>query len=217
MNQQSDPQDPLVFSYLELRTAVGIIGVALPLALALGKMLLQGDGLQGSISGYYYTDMGNVFVGSLCAIGVFLMSTRGYDWRDEIAGWLASGFAIGVALFPTTPDTGATPRDQCIGYLHLALAALLFLTLAYFCLKLFTETAPDRSPTRRKLQRNIVYRVCGCTIIACIALAGVVVLPPVKPLFERFAPVFWFESIAIEAFGWAWLIKGETFLKDQEP
>src|SRR5207245_4583836 len=78
MNQQRGTEDTLVLSYLELRKAVGIIGFALPFALAFGKILLQGRGIQSSISGYYYTDMRNVFVGSLCAIGVFLMSCRGY-------------------------------------------------------------------------------------------------------------------------------------------
>jgi hypothetical protein len=77
MNPQFGPQEPLVLSYLGLRKAVGIIGLALPFVLAFGKILLQSPGIQDSISAYYYTDMGNVFVGSLCAIGVFLMSTRG--------------------------------------------------------------------------------------------------------------------------------------------
>ena len=81
MNQQSGSQDLLVLSYLELRKAVGIIGFALPFVLAFGKDLLQGPGIEGSISGYYYTDMRNVLVGSLCAIGVFLLSCRGYDLR----------------------------------------------------------------------------------------------------------------------------------------
>jgi hypothetical protein len=215
MNQQSSPGDPLVLSYLGLRKAVGIIGSALPFVLAFGKMLLQGPGIQGSISCYYYTDMRDVFVGSLCAIGVFLMSCRGYDRKDEIAGRLACVFAIGVACFPTTPCTGATSRD-IIGILHLSFAALLFLTLAYFSLALFTKTAPDKIPTRRKLQRNTVYRVCGYTILACIFLAGVVALPPVKTLVGPLAPVFWLESTAIVAFGVSWLTKGETILKDQE-
>ncbi len=131
MNNQSSPQWSLVLSYLGLRKAVGIIGFALPFVLAFGKILLQGPGIQSSISGYYYTDMRNIFVGSLCAIGVFLMSTKGYDRRDEVAGILACVFAIGVALFPTTPDVGATPQDKYIGTLHLSFAALLFLTLGY--------------------------------------------------------------------------------------
>ncbi len=216
MNQQTGPQDSLVLSYLSLRKAVGIIGSALPFVLAFGKILLQGPGIQGSISSYYYTDMRNVFVGSLCAIGVFLMSCRGYDRKDEIAGRLACVFAIGVALFPTTPDMDATSGDKLIGSLHLSFAALLFLTLAYFCLALFTKTAPDKNPTRRKLQRNTVYRVCGYTILLCIFLIFVFALPPVKALVERLTPVFWLESAAIIAFGMAWLIKGETILKDEE-
>ena len=86
------------------------------------------------------------------------MSYTGYD-NDKIAGRLASVFAIGVALFPTTPDTGATSRDRLIGALHLSFAALLFLTLAYFSIRLFTKTAPDKKPTPQKLQRNALYRV----------------------------------------------------------
>src|SRR6267378_5672793 len=108
MNRPSGPNGSLVLSYLGLRKAVGIIGSALPFVLAFGKMLLEGPGIQDSISGYYYTDMRNVFVGSLCAIGVFLMSCRGYDRKDEIAGYLACVFAIGVALFPTTQAIAKT-------------------------------------------------------------------------------------------------------------
>ena len=215
MNQQSGPQDPLVLSYLSLRKAVGIIGCALPLVLAFGKMLLQGPGIQGSISCYYYTDMRNVFVGSLCAIGVFLMSCRGYDRKDEIAGYLACVFAIGVAFFPTTPCMRPTSGHDLIGILHLTFAALLFLTLAYFSLALFTKTNPDKKPTPRKLHRNKVYRGCGYTILGCIFLMGVVALPPVKTLVERLTPVFWLESAAIVAFGFSWLTKGETILKDR--
>ena len=216
MSQQSGPQDPLVLSYLELRKAVGIIGFALPFVLAFGKILVEGLGIQSSISGYYYTDLRNVFVGSLCAIGVFLMSCRGYDRKDRIAGSVACVFAIGVALFPTTPYVDATSQDKFIGALHWSFAALLFLTLAYFSLALFTKTAPDKAPTPQKLQRNIVYRACGCTILACIFLIAVVALPPVKTLVERLSPVFWLESLAIVSFGVAWLTKGETILKDQE-
>jgi len=51
--------------------------------LILGKILYFRDpGIQDSISSYYYTDMRDVLVGSLCAIGVFLWSYRGYDDPD---------------------------------------------------------------------------------------------------------------------------------------
>ena len=215
MAQQSGAQDsPLVLSYLALRKAVGIIGVALPFVLAVGKILSEGPGIQSSISSYYYTDTRDLFVGSLCAIGVFLMSYTGYD-NDKIAGRLASVFAIGVALFPTTPDTGATSRDRLIGALHLSFAALLFLTLAYFSIRLFTKTAPDKKPTPQKLQRNALYRVSGYTILACILLIAVAALPPIKAMVERLSPRFWLESVAIVAFGVSWLTKGEVIFKDQ--
>ncbi|MGA8367060.1 MAG: DUF998 domain-containing protein [Candidatus Acidiferrales bacterium] len=215
MNQQTGPQG-LVRSYLELRKAVGVIGFALPTVLALGKILSQGPGLQTSVSGYYYTDMGNVFVGSLCAIGVFLMSTKGYDRKDDFAGILACVFAIGVALFPTTPYVGATSAEKVVGALHLTFAALLFLTFAFFSLKLFTKTDPNKTPTRQKLQRNIVYRVCGWTILASIAVIAAVKLTPLGAHLACLVPVFWLESLAIEAFGVSWLTKGETILEDKK-
>ena len=109
--QKPDADDSLVVSYLSLRKAVGFIGFTLPFVLAIGKILSGNPGIEPSISHYYYTNMGDFLVGSLCAIGVFLMSTRGYPTpkltaglpgHDHIAGILASIFAIGVALFPTS-------------------------------------------------------------------------------------------------------------------
>ena len=73
-NDQLEANNYLVISYLSLRKAIGFIGLLLPLVLALGNLLLGDAGLETSISLYYYTNMGSVLVGSLCAIGTFLMS-----------------------------------------------------------------------------------------------------------------------------------------------
>ena len=142
------------------------------------------------------------------------MSCRGYDRKDEIAGYLACVFAIGVAFFPTTPCMRPTSGHDLIGILHLTFAALLFLTLAYFSLVLFTKTDPMKIPTRQKRQRNAVYRICGYTILVCIFLIVVGKLPGIETHVEWLTPVFWLESIAVLAFGVSWLIKGETILKD---
>lgn len=225
MNQKTRDQNDLVFSYLELRKAVGIIGVALPLVLAIGKLILQGPGLEPTISSYYYTDLGNWFVGSLCAIGVFLLSTRGYPdphpssgpGRDQMAGWFACIFAVGVAMFPMAPAAPPkrTQQQVDIGWAHWTLAALLFFTLAYFSLCLFTKTDPKKTPTPQKLKRNIVYHVCGYTILASILLIPVVTHTPIADRVQALHPVFWLESLAVEAFGISWLTKGETILKDE--
>ncbi len=213
LNSQNDS---LVLSYLDLRKAVGIIGMALPFVLVLGKIVLEGGGIESSISSYYYTIMRDVFVGSLCAIAVFLGAYRGYARADSIAGKLACVFASGTALFPTAPDNPTT-QHIVIGNLHVLFASCLFFTLAFFALVLFRQTDPTKTPTPQKLKRNKVYTTCGYIILFCIALAFIVRLLPTDSAIFKLSPVFWLEAVAIFAFGVSWLVKGEAILKDRIP
>jgi hypothetical protein len=209
-------QDPIVLSYLTLRKAVGAVALTLPFAMAIPWWLLRGHAIESSISSYYYTGMRNLFVGSLCAIAMFMLCCRGYDRKDEIAGLLSSVFALGVAFFPTSPDLGATARQIQVGNVHYTCAALLFLTLAYFCLVLFKMTAADKRLTRQKIQRNAVYTVCGYVILLSITMIVLLkVVLKLQYLMGTVGPVFCFETTSLLAFGVAWLTKGETFLKDQ--
>ena len=207
----------LGFSYLALRKTIGLLGISLPCVVSLGALVLFQTGLQSSLSGYYHTGMRDVFVGILCSIGVFLLSYKGYERYDNLAGNLGCVFAVGVAIFPTTPDGAATDNAQLIGNIHLAFAALLFLTLIYFSLVLFTKTDPRTSSSIRKGQRNKVYRVCGYTMGACILLIAIYsFLPPnITSVLAEDKPVFWLEAVAIVAFGISWLTKGEAILKDK--
>jgi len=214
MPDDKTPTSPLALSYIAQRRAIGIIGVALPFVLLASRILPYGPTVQPSISDYYYTIMGSYFVGSLCAIGVFQLSYRGPDPADRFAGNLAFAFAIGVALFPTEPATITSDWNVPLGKLHLLLASLLFLTLAYFSLVLFRRTNPNGSMTKQKKKRNVVYAVCGSLIFACIGLILVYYLFLPNSDLGRFNPVFWLESIAVVSFGVSWLIKGETILAD---
>jgi hypothetical protein len=213
MNPNSQ-DNSLVLSYLDLRKAVGVIGMALPFVLALGKIILTGPGIESSMSSYYYTIMRDVFVGSLCSIAVFLMSYRGYENIDSIAGKLAAAFAFGTALFPTSPDANAGILQTDIGRLHLFFAALFFLTLAFFALVLFRKTDPSKPPTTQKIKRNIVYTVCGFGILACILILVVLKFFPNNSTIFNLKPVFWLEALAIVFFGISWFVKGEAILKD---
>ena len=202
-------------SYLSLRKAIGYIGFLLPFVLVIGKWLLQGFGaMQPSISDYYYTDMRNVFVGALCAIGVFLMSYRGYEKADHIAGYLASGFAIGVALFPAAPPSNPSATSNFIGHVHLTFAAAFFLTLAYISLALFTKTHANKSMTARKKTRNTVYKACGWTIVGSIVLVVIDFAFFKNSAIQGLHPVLALESIMVWAFGISWLVKGEAILGD---
>ena len=207
-----DGRTTLVLSYLGLRRAVGVIGMALPVVLAVGGLLRDGPGLQRSISHYYYSSMRDVLVGSLCAMAVFLFSYR-YDRPDAVAGVVAALSAAGAAFFPTTRGPQLVSAADPVGVVHLVCAATFFLTLAWFCLALFPRTHAGRPPTRRKRQRNVVYRVCGVAIVASVLLVAVTPALP-GDWVAAVHPVFWLESLAIEAFGVAWFVKGRTLLTD---
>jgi len=207
----------LVISYLVLRQAIGYLGIALPFVLAIGGMLVDGQGLQRSMSSYYHTPMRDIFVGTLCAIGVFMLSYRGYERKDDIAGNLACLFAVGVALFPVAPPCHPTALERLIEIVHLIFAGAFFLTMAYFSLALFTKTDSTKPPTRRKLQRNSVYKICGYTILLALGLIAIGAMLPdtLTTSIEKFQPVFWLQSISVLAFGFSWVTKGEAILADE--
>jgi hypothetical protein len=208
------PKDPVVLSYFALRKAVGCVALALPFAVAI-PWALSHRALQTSISAYYYTGMRNLFVGSLCAIGMFMLCTRGYDRKDEVAGIFSAICAIGVAFFPTSPASGATHRQCVVGDVHYTFAGALFLTLAFFCLVLFKMSAHNHKVTQQKIQRNRVYTACGIVILISMALLPAMTLVfHVEYVFPHVAPGIFFETSSLLAFGIAWLVKGKTFLKD---
>ena len=214
MNNQID----LVISRLILRKTLGILGILLPFMLVLGNLIIFRDGLENSISGYYHTGMRSVFVGVLFAYGLFLFSYRGYERKDDIAGDLGCVFAIGVAIFPTTPENPTSQWAATIGLIHLAFAVLLFSALAYFAIYLFTKTRPGIVVLgKQKKQRNIVYRSCGYAIVICIvALVLLKFLPgDITSSIEGIKPVLLFESLALVAFGIYWLVKGEALFRDE--
>lgn len=207
----------LIFSYLALRKTIGILGIALPFVLYFGALLVFQTGIQSSLSSYYHTGMRDVFVGTLFVIGFFLFAYNGYDLADKIAAYVACIAAVGLALFPTEPGGATATNAVTTGYIHLGFAAIFFLALIYFSLFLFTKTNPFKAPTRKKLQRNKVYRVCGVTMAICIVLIVIYFLIPGETAsrLKALRPVYWLEAIAIVAFGVSWFVKGEAILKDE--
>jgi hypothetical protein len=149
VSQRTAEKNQLIVSYLVLRQAVGWVGTLLPVVLVVGNAISSTASRPDSMSGYYYTDMRNIFVGALCALGVFLGAYNGHDnvdrWMTNIAGF----GAIGVALCPTKPavcaaSAGACPASsvprlstsqQVVGDIHLVFAAVTFIALALMALR----------------------------------------------------------------------------------
>ena len=225
MSFSSSKSGPTQLSYMDIRKAIGLLGISLPLVLSLSAFMF-GTGIQSSLSAYYHTEMGDVFVGTLCAIGVFLYAYRGYtqgsDNDDKVSNF-AGMFAIGVALFPTDPSGGVGVPATFVGIAHVVFGGLFFLTLAYFSLVLFTKSHADRPRTPEKKKRDKVYQVGGYTIIGSIALIPILVaiktlgLVPKEALqaVEASNPAFFLESIAVIAFGISWAVKGQVLLEDR--
>jgi hypothetical protein len=197
------------YSFLALRKAVGWIGIFLPFVLMFGVYLIfNGELTLFTISMYYYSGMRDVFVGALCAIGLFLLYYRGFGKWDDWTGNIAGICAFCIAWFPTSK---VGPQDLS-GKIHFIAAAVFFTALSFFSLFLFTRKGP--SPTSEKLKRNVIYVICGLVMMVCLAGIATYFI-----IFQNTHPgsrfVFWAETAALVAFGVSWLTKGGTLYPDK--
>lgn len=149
MSQRSIQRNELIISYMYLRKIVGWTGSLLPVVLIVGGLLSVTASLPDSMSGYYYTQMRNVFVGALCALGIFLVGYAGYDDLDRWITNVAGVGAIGVAFLPTKPPVCAagarvcpppsvahlSTSQQVVGDVHLFFAAVTFIALGVMALR----------------------------------------------------------------------------------
>ena len=212
---------PLIMSYLLMRVLIGVIAVLLPFALILVNWAI-GHGVQSSVSGYYYTPMRNIFVGSLCAIGVFLISYDGYDLADRTITDVAGLCAICIACFPTTPAHQPTARQVLIGDLHLTFACTAFVLLSVMAFRFAKRqpTPPGLTWWRRAQYafgftgpgdsqalawERVVYRVSGGMILTCVIL-----IYPLSTVGAHSLLVL--ETIMLVAFGLSWFVKGRKIL-----
>ena len=197
------------YSYLALRKAVGWIGILLPFVLMAGVLLFfEGDPVRKTISLYYYSGMRDVFVGSVCAIALFLFFYKGYDKWDNLTGNMAGVFALGIALFPTASQG---PQNWA-GIVHFICAVFFFIIISAISIFLFTRKAAN--PSKQKLKRNVIYIICGLVMIfSLIAILIYFCFFDFENSGSCF--VFWAESVALISFGVSWLTKGGTLYPDR--
>jgi hypothetical protein len=214
------PTDPevsrYVRSYLIMRIFVGLLGVALPLVLVFG----DGWGFDGdpfprdSLSAYYYSGVRELFVGTLSATGVFLITykvaTRTLDNTLSILGGLA---AAAVALFPTgRPDDASqlTPLQERWGedvveWIHYGAAGLFIGSLGVICV-FFGIREGARAPREGKRSPKFWrYYHWSCAGVIVLAVAWMLVTKvahgPSKALLIG-------EWVSVWAFAASWFMKG---------
>ncbi|TKC10701.1 DUF998 domain-containing protein [Pedobacter polaris] len=231
-DHKKEEKNELVFSYLTLRNLIGFSGILLPLVLAIApKRPSDYYGFEPSISDYFYTDRGDILVVVLCILGAFLITYTGYTWKEQLLTFVAGVCGIGVAFVPTKMDclecnlSVHTGNGGVFSFIagtgwHFGFAATFFLCLAIMSLVYFTLGNDDqnrRKPNGKLTQkaiRNIVFRICGWVIIGSLVVLGLYFI--IKPDLGRFPIVFAFETLAVFAFGFSWVTKGQTLWPDGE-
>jgi uncharacterized protein DUF998 len=211
---QRAAQDSVLEAHPHYRTVIGALGATLPFILTVGWWLLVSK-VESSISAYYYTQMRDWFVGTLCVMGVFLIFYRYRPLKkgrprsnresvqtgaaDAWLGKVAGTCAVVVALIPTNPPPEAKEVPPTIGTLHGLAAGILFLCLALFPLLLFSQG-----------RRRNVYRRYGWTMIALLLLTVVYVFVPtsLKASTAVLPPLLILETLLILVFGMSWFEKG---------
>lgn len=162
-------------NYKTMRVVVGVIAILLAPAV---WMLSGFQAELESISGSYWTDARDVFVGALVAVGFFLLA---YNGQGEKADWefylskAACLFAACVALFPTADSHGVGVAPTWTvklsglfglhpGDVHYAAAALLFA-----CLVAMMWFFSFRALRKGKRGRAMLYRTIAILMVAGIA------------------------------------------------
>lgn len=217
----TDRNRDMIISFMTIRKAVGWLGIGLPVVLYLGTLLTgHCDILKASISDYFYTNMGSVFTGILCAVALFLFTYKGPAPIDGILSSLAGIFALGVAFFPCNISAGhfecdiiCRPPNGLRNLVHYCSAASFFIVLATMSIWLFRKSNKP-NPGIRKKSRNAIYLVCGIVILAAMGLILAIKVFHLGEKLYYLRPTYWLELIALWAFGISWLVKGELVLAD---
>jgi hypothetical protein len=217
-----DDEPRYVRSYVFVRFAIGVLGVALPLLLVFGEPLLF-DGQpfpRGSLSAYFYSGVREVFVGGLWAIGVFLLVYKFLDFSwESLLSSIAGVCAVLVAIFPTErPGDGVplTPWQAKLGEgvvsgIHYTVAAVFIGLLVPIVLFFALQEG-------RRGHRN--WRSFH-TVSAALILFGALLAAFAGITGDPDRGVLYGEWIAVWAFGASWLAKGAEwkvlFGREAEP
>ncbi|MWB96816.1 hypothetical protein GON26_20835 [Flavobacterium sp. GA093] len=214
-NQTPEPENYDVSTFRTIRRAIGYLAISLPLILVGFSYIKFFDTpLQISISHYYYSNLRDIFTGTLSAVGLFLISYKGHInvsfWKnDKLLTNIAGVMALGVAFVPTDPHCSfdkiytLIPYDlKWLGWLHYGFAGVLFLILALLAINVFTIGQKNETHIPKSvIDENNIYVFCGSAI-----LVFMIIIP-----FQLFTySTLVFEALSLFVFGIAWLIKGRA-------
>jgi hypothetical protein len=210
-------------SQYRLRIIIGILGMLLPILIYVNH-----KDLLSSISHYYYTSSSVFFIGILFSFGLVLIAYRGYPidpdsnekYSDDWITTLAGIFIIVTVVIPTSCKDSLGDLQFCaegylfghgnktIGIIHLISAGAFLFFLGLMCYGKFTMGKS------LSLKKKRLYKICGILIWICIGLLIVLFVLEwiLNKDFNSYLPgyTFYLETLAVWAFGIAWLVKGKA-------
>lgn len=190
-----------IFDYRALRLLMGIIAFALPFIVT----FISSTTLT-SISASYYTEARDIFVGLLFVVSAFLLA---YNGHTSIQAWASKAASFAAALAALYPTSCLTCAPDIKSKIHYVAAAIFFGILAYFCLGPFRKNTKGQEG--KKGRRAKIYFICGWIIIICMLTMGLTKLTISNEIRNSLYITYWGESIALWAFGVAWIVAGKVF------
>jgi hypothetical protein len=181
-----------VRSYLYLSLGIGVFAVLFPVLL----VAVGGYQAHDSISSFYHDTTGptrDLFVGLLCAVGVFLFLFHGLS---NVENWLLNlaGVAIiAVALIPSPGDTGYGSA-----LIHRGAAIVFFVLIGIVAIFLSKKRIGDIKSEAKKRWFKAAYTIVGIVMVA---------LPVVVALLQGSHWVLLTEWAGIWSFSAYWFLK----------
>lgn len=209
MSQQQKHYDRQI-NHKTMRIVIGAIAILLA---PVTYLLADVSHPVNSISATYWTNSGDLFVGSLIAVGFFLAAYNGASGHRDAEFYLSKAsavFAVGIALFPTT---GSLPQHiepswtiaitHAVGLVpmnvHFGCAVLLFVCLIAM-LFFFARRAADKG----KHNRAALYKIVAWAMVIGIAGVGVIW----QFVLGADNAILLVEWVGLTLFGIGWLIAG---------
>lgn len=165
-----------VKTYRYLRVAMVILAVGLGVSVVYERINAPQDCWQESISAYYYTPVQGIFVASLVAIGVCLITLRGASALEDTTLNLAGACAPLVAFIPTPTSnlcgyvlSDERTRDANVENNVFALIAIAGLTLLVSAALSFSSSPYGLRPSRADKFGFVI--VTSLWLLMCVLLA----------------------------------------------
>ncbi|MGH1367012.1 MAG: hypothetical protein ACRBCL_00240 [Maritimibacter sp.] len=216
-------RDDHALAFHRVRMALGVLGMALPLLLALSGRLVDGH-VQPSISDFFHTSARDLFVGGLTAIAVFMITHKGLgagaghqqSRLGSLFAILAGVSALGVALIPNEAEVITTLSQEILGLglapaLHYGAATMFYLMMSLTCLLVYARTTTGWEARFHRIMGWTVW----CTGWAVMLLtfwkrSGA---PGIQAFTIDNNLIFWDESLGVWAFCASWLVQAHCEFK----